>query len=203
MMILSSLSMAEQENKWFMELGYQVSTKKIDGTFTSTTTTINGTQTGISSTGESWGGVLDNLYLKMGRKVEICEKYSLAPSLGFTQASLLGDEYHSDALFLELPLFYKTEFLATAIEIGPSLKYIYYPNNYYNSKVGQVDFGRESAFAYGLQSLWGKGNTKFSLGIEKLTSASSSAISAVGNIENQAIVNANALYVNLGIHIGF
>ncbi len=189
-LLLSSLSMADsesQEKNWFMELGYQTSVQKVNGSFDST------------YSGESWESLTDNLYLDVGRNFNLNAEFSLAPSLGFTQATLLGDDYHNDAITIKLPLFYKTELFSKDVKIGPSLKYVFYPSNYYNHRDGQVDFGTQNAFAYGLQSLWGTGDTKFALGLEYLNSANYSKVQG----ELKSSVEMNGLYLNVGLHIGF
>ena len=193
-LLLSSLSMANSESKeknWFMELGYQVSIQRVNGSFDS------------DYSGKAWESLTDNLYLKIGRNFNLNENYSLAPSLGFTQATLLADDYHNDAITLELPLFYKTELFDKSVKIGPSLKYILYPSLYYNNREGQVDFGVKNAFAYGVQSLWGENNTKFSLGLEYLNSANYSEKTTTGTSQLESNVEMNGLYLNLGLHLEF
>jgi len=194
MMILSSVSIADEVNKdknWFMELGYQTSMQRVNGSFDS------------SSSGESWESLTDNLYLDVGRNFNLNSEFSLAPSLGFTQATLLGDDYHNDAITVKLPLFYKTELFSKDVKVGPSLKYVLYPSNYYNHRDGQVDFGTQNAFAYGLQSLWGSNNTKFSLGLEYLNSANYIKVQGTGTEELRSNVEMNGLYLNVGLNIGF
>ena len=190
MIILSSVSIANEvvnDKNWFMEFGYQTSVQKINGSFDST------------YSGESWESLTDNLYLDVGRNFNLNAEFSLAPSLGFTQATLLGDDYHNDAITVKLPLFYKTELFSKDVKVGASLKYLFYPANYYNHRDGQVDFGSQNAFAYGLQSLWGTGDTKFALGLEYLNSANYSKVQG----ELKSSVEMNGLYLNVGLHIGF
>lgn len=199
MMLLSSISMADEavnDKTWFMEFGYQTSIQKIKSGFESTYTDNGGR--GLFSE-----GLTDNLYVEMGKSFQLKDKYSLAPSIGFTQATLLGDDYHNDAITLELPLFYKTQLWNRQVLVGPSAKFVFYPAMYYNDKEGQVDMGSQSAFAYGIQSLWGSGDTKFSLGLENLTSANYSATQFNGTTKLDAYVDMNGLYLNMGMHIGF
>lgn len=194
LVIFSSLSMASDTNiekKWFMEFGYQTSVQRVKGNFDSTTS------------GEAWESLTDNLYLEVGRNFDLGSKFSLAPSLGFTQATLLGDDYHNDAITVKLPLFYKTELFSKDVKVGPSLKYIFYPSNYYNHRDGQVDFGSQNAFAYGFQSLWGSSDTKFSLGLEYLSSANYLKVQGFGTNELKSSVEMNGLYLNIGLNIGF
>lgn len=194
MMVLTSLTIAANEvseKKWFMELGYQTSVQRVNVSFDSTTS------------GEASEGLTDNLYLEVGRNFSLNSEFSLAPSLGFSQATLLGDDYHNDAITLELPLFYKTEIFSKDVKVGPSFKYIFYPSNYYNHRDGQVDFGSQSAFAYGVQSLWGNSDTKFSLGLEYLNSANYSKVQGFGVNELKSSVEMNGLYLNVGLNIGF
>ena len=198
MILISSLSVADkQEKNWFLEFGYQASIQRVNGGFDSTYISTG------AGAGEAWEGLTDNLYLKIGQNFNLNEKYSLAPSLGFTQASLLADDYHNDAITLELPLFYKTEFFDKSVKIGPSLKYILYPSLYYNNRDGQVDFGVKNAFAYGIQSLWGDSNTKFSVGLEYLNSANYSARTATDTAQLESNVEMNGLYLNIGLHLEF
>ena len=200
LLIVASLSHAnekEEEKNCFLEFGYQASIQRVNGGFDSTYISTS------ASSGEEWEGLTDNLYLKIGRNFNLNEKYSLAPSLGFTQATLLADDYHNDAITLELPLFYKTELFDKSVKIGPSLKYIVYPSLYYNNRDGQVDFGVKNAFAYGIQSLWGENNTKFSLGLEYLNSANYSAKTTTGTSQLESNVEMNGLYLNLGLHLEF
>jgi len=203
--LLSIVSIADEvsteiENRWFMELGYQTSVQSMNGSFDSTYT-IDGLSGGGS--GRSWSGLTDNLYVKVGRDFEIFLDYELSPSIGFIEATLLADDYHNDAITFELPLFVKTELFNKNVKIGPAFKYIYYPSNSHNDNEGEVSFGTQSAFAYGIQSLWGKGNSKFSLGIENLTSANDSAISVTSTSLLKAKANMDGLYLNMGLHIGF
>jgi hypothetical protein len=194
MMILSSLTMAGNEvdeKKWFMELGYQTSVQKVKVSFDS------------STSGEVSEGLTDNLYLEVGRNFRLNSEFTLAPSLGFTQATLLADDYHNDAITLKLPLFYNTKIFSKNIKVGPSFKYILYPSNYYNHRDGQVDFGSQSTFAYGIQSLWGMSNTKFSLGLEYLNGANYDKVQGMGTTELKSNVEMNGLYLNVGLHIGF
>ncbi|CAA6817077.1 MAG: Unknown protein [uncultured Sulfurovum sp.] len=194
MMIISSLTIADtevSEKNWFMEFGYQTSVQQVNGSFDSQTS------------GESWEGVTDNLYLEIGRNFSLNSEFSLAPNLGFTQATLLGDDYHNDAITLELPLFYNTKIFSKDVKVGPSFKYIFYPSNYYNHRDGQVDFGTQNAFAYGLQSLWGSSDTKFSLGLEYLNSANYEKVQGFGERELKSSVEMNGLYLNVGLNIGF
>ena len=194
MMILSSVLMADNgDNKksWFMEFGYQTSVQRVNGSFDS------------STSGEAWEGLTDNLYLEVGRNFNLGSEFSLAPSLGFTQATLLGDDYHNDAITLQLPLFYNTKIFSKDVKVGPSFKYIFYPSNYYNHRDGQVDFGSQSAFTYGVQSLWGSSDTKFSLGLEYLNSANYSKVQGTGIRELKSSVEMNGLYLNVGLNIGF
>ena len=204
MILASSLFAGEVNEKieksWFMELGYQTSVQSMNGSFDSTYT-VDGLSGGGSGT--SWSGLTDNLYVKIGRNFEIFSDYELSPSIGFVEATLLADDYHNDAITFELPLFFKTEIFSKNVKIGPSLKYIYYPSNSYNDYEGQVNFGAQSAFAYGIQSLWGKGNSKFSLGIENLTSANDSAMSETATSLLKANANMDGLYLNVGLHMGF
>jgi hypothetical protein len=188
--ILSSLTMGSNEvdeKKWFIELGYQTSIQRVNGSFDST------------YSGEAWESLTDNLYLDVGRNFNFNSEFSLAPSLGFIQATLLGDDYHNDAITVKLPLFYKTELFSKDVKVGPSLKYVFYPSHYYNHRDGQIDFGSQNAFAYGLQSLWGTDDTKFALGLEYLNSANYSKVQG----ELKSSVEMNGLYLNVGLHIGF
>lgn len=194
MMILSSLTMADNEvseKDWFMEFGYQISAQRVNVSFDSTTS------------GEASEGLTDNLYLEIGRNFILNYEFSLAPSLGFTQATLLGNDYHNDAITLELPLFYKTKIFSKDVKVGPSFKYIFYPSNYYNHRDGQVDFGTQSAFAYGVQSLWGSSDAKFSLGLEYLSSANYSKVQGLSTRELKSSVEMDGLYLNVGLNIGF
>jgi len=190
----------EIKNRWFMELGYQTSIETMNGSFDSTYT-VDSLNSGGSGT--SWSGLTDNLYAKIGRDFEIFSNYEISPSIGFVEATLLADDYHNDAITFEVPLFVKTELFNKNVKIGPSFKYIYYPENSYNDNEGKVSFGTQSAFAYGIQSLWGKGNSKFSLGIENLTSANDSATSVTSTSLLKAKANMDGLYLNIGLHIGF
>ncbi|MBU1667574.1 hypothetical protein KKC13_04090 [bacterium] len=199
MMVLSSISMADEavnDKNWFMEFGYQTSIERMKSGFESTYTDNSGS-------GLFREGLTDNLYLEIGKSFQLNDEYSLAPSIGFTQATLLGDDYHNDAITLELPLFYKTQLWNKQVLVGPSVKFVLYPAMYYNDNEGQVDMGSQSAFAYGIQSLWGSGDTKFSLGLENLTSANYSATQFNGTTKLDAYADMNGLYLNMGIHIGF
>jgi hypothetical protein len=198
LVVLLSCSSAE-ENKtknWFMEFGYQTS-------ITTTHTNFEATFNDESAREISGSGLSDNLYLKIGKSLVFGDIYSFAPSIGFTQASLLGDDYHNDSIYLEVPLFYKTEFFNKVVNIGPSVKYIAYTSLYYNDREGQIDYGFQDAWAFGIQSLWGSGDKKFSLGLEQLTSSNYSKFTRNSSTLLESSIEMNGLYLNFGLQLVF
>ncbi|MBD3807891.1 MAG: hypothetical protein IE880_04145 [Epsilonproteobacteria bacterium] len=193
-----SLSHAEDNDlkSWSIELGYQTSIQKINDNF-------DVTYKDGSSSSRLGSGLTDNLYIDLGRNIFVGDKYLLLPSIGFTQATLLVDDYHNDELNIKLPLFYKTEWLNQQILVGPQVKFIFYPALNYNHREGQVDMNYQTAFAYGIQTLWGRGVTKLSVGLDYLTSAHYTAIQYNADTVLEADVNMNGLYMNVGLHLDF
>ncbi|KIM06237.1 MAG: hypothetical protein KU29_08860 [Sulfurovum sp. FS06-10] len=196
--LLSIFSFAEEEStkNWFMEFGYQASITPIDTKFEAVF------DDGSSS--ELLGsGLSENLYLKIGKSVPLSDKYSLYPSIGFTQASLFRDDYHNDALYLEMPIFYKTEVFNRMVQFGPSVKYLMYSSLYHNNSEGRINYGFQDSWAFGLQSLWGAGDTKFAIGLEQLISANRSKSIDKNSVLLKSDVEMNGLYLNFGLHVAF
>lgn len=190
------------DDKWFMELGWQISAPTTTGSYDSFDSS------GLNRVHYDWDGTDDMLYIEIGHSFSIKDSEAILSISGGTTFIILDAEDHHNAIFGKFSLLYPSRLFDTRVKIGPKIKILLpYDSYYYDSEDGvysrKVEYDTDSAFAFGVESIWGEDDWKITTGIEYLTSArykgSNRDSAGYANTE----IDLDGFYFNIGVRYSF
>ena len=118
-----------------------------------------------------------------------------------------GTSYH-DALFAKASLLYPIELFDTTVFVGPTgSAYFPYNSYYYDSEDGEfarkVKHDIHTAYSFGIETIWGEKEWKYTLGLEYMSSAvySGKVVDTTGYADSY--FDGNGLYAHIGIQYTF
>jgi hypothetical protein len=201
LIVLVTISQANEE-KWFIDLGWQISTPTTTGYYNSFDTS------GTSGVHYDWEGTDDMLYAEIGRIFKIQESDTLLSLSAGTTFAILDRVDHLNMLFGKASVLYLFRMFNIDVKIGPKVKILLPYNGYYYDRedgvdARRVDYDTNSAFAAGIESIWGKGDWQMVTGLEYLTSAKYTGKYKDNNGHADAALNLNGLYFNIGFRYSF
>lgn len=199
---LVSIAQANEES-WFVELGWQISDPST--LFSYDLFDMRGSQ--IVHFGSE--GTTDMIYAEIGHGFELQgSDASLFVSAGTTFVALDGGS-HENALFAKASVLYPTTLFGTEVSVGPKAKVLLPYNNYYDDKefleedARRVEYDTNSAFAFGVEAVWGSGDWQMVTGLEYLTSAKYKGVYRDTNGYATSETDLDGVYLNIGLRYMF
>jgi len=199
---LVSISHANEEG-WFVELGWQISAPTTSGAYDLFDTS------GSKIVHFDWEGTDDMLYAEIGHIFELEDSNALLSVSAGTTFIALDAADHNDALFAKVSVLYPTTMFGTDVKIGSKAKVLFpsYNAYYYDKDLGEdarkVDYDTNSAFAFGVESIWGSGDWQMVTGLEYLTSAKYKGVYRDDNSHATSEIDLNGVYFNVGLRYSF